>query len=89
MIERDKNGNIPYNLKPSYELQLVDCNCNDCVCMLRDSEKLKEHKKSYEGTGLMDGLQFGYCMKFDKEVSFLPNTCQIETQECFTHRKDG
>lgn len=56
--------------------------------MQRDFERLKAHKKSYEGTGLMDNLQFGKCSKFNKEVSFIPNTCQLETQKCFIHRKD-
>lgn len=25
-----------------YELQLIDCNCNDCIFMIRDTEKFKE-----------------------------------------------
>jgi hypothetical protein len=56
--------------------------------MVRDSKKLDLHKKSYEGTGLMDRLNFGNCTKFNKDVSFIPVTCQVETQECFKHRKD-
>jgi len=72
----------------AYELQKVDCNCNDCIFMVRDSDKLKAHKESYKGTGLMDRMNFGYCKKLIKNVSFIPNTCQIETQECFKHRKD-
>jgi hypothetical protein len=76
-------------METSYELQLIDCNCNDCKFMVRDFERLEAHKKSYEGTGLMDRLQFGNCNKFNKPVSFLPNTCMIETQECFEHRKSG
>ncbi len=55
--------------------------------MVRDFEKLDAHKKSYEGTGLMDRLAFGYCMKCNFDVSFIPNTCQIETQKCFEHRR--
>ena len=69
-------------------LQLIDCNCNDCAFMIRDFDKLKAHKKSYEGTGLMDRVAFGNCSKFDnKPVSFIAETCQIETQHCFKHRK--
>lgn len=72
-----------------YLLQKIDCNCNDCKFMIRDFEKLQKHKDSYKGTGLMDKLAFGNCSKFNnKPVSFFPNTCQIETQECFEHRKD-
>jgi len=70
-----------------YQLQLIDCNCNDCKFMVRDLEKLEEHKKTYEGTGLMDRLAFGDCFKFSKPVSFIPETCQIDTQQCFEHRK--
>lgn len=32
-------------------------------------------------------INYGYCDKFGKEVSFIPNTCQTETQECFSHRR--
>lgn len=28
-------------------------------------------------------LQYGICIKLKKSVSFIPNTCQIETQHCF------
>lgn len=40
----------------------------------------------FEKVGL---LQYGTCKKFDKPVSFLPVTCQIETQHCFQHRKNS
>lgn len=33
-------------------------------------------------------LQYGVCNKLNKSVSFIPNTCQIETQTCFQHRKN-
>jgi hypothetical protein len=71
----------------SIELQQIDCNCNDCKFMVRDFEMLNKHKQSYSGTGLMDKLNFGKCTKFSKSVSFIPNTCQLETQDCFEHRK--
>lgn len=32
-------------------------------------------------------VQYGICHKFEKQVSFLPGVCQIETQGCFEHRK--
>lgn len=31
---------------------------------------------------------YGKCARFNKAVSFIPNTCQIETQHCFVHRKE-
>lgn len=70
------------------ELQKIDCNCNDCIFMKRDLNKLQLHKKSYEGLGFTDRLAFGNCEKFNKAVSFIPETCQIETQECFKHRRN-
>lgn len=33
--------------------------------------------------------QYGVCVKFNKDVSFLPQTMQIDTQDCFMHRKDA
>jgi hypothetical protein len=32
-------------------------------------------------------INYGKCSKFDKDVSFLPNTLQYETQTCFEHRR--
>lgn len=73
----------------AYLRQKIDCNCNDCKFMLRDSEKLKQHLETYKGTGLSDNLQFGDCIKFNAPVNFIPNVCQVETQNCFLHRKDN
>ena len=33
-------------------------------------------------------LHYGKCLKFDKPVSFVSNTCQIHTQKCFVHRSE-
>ena len=32
-------------------------------------------------------IAYGNCSKLNKPVTFIPNVCQIETQECFEHRK--
>lgn len=32
-------------------------------------------------------IHYGDCAKFKKSVSFIPNICQIDTQECFSHRR--
>lgn len=94
-----------------YELQKIDCNCNNCFFMDRDFETYKkwenfhrelqfkdfERKKAimeirpnaqfqFDKSGL---LQYGKCKKLNKPVSFIPNICQIETQDCFLHRRDG
>lgn len=74
-------------------LQDIDCNCNDCFFMTRDFEKYKSFDNQYKDknghiTNPSHRLHYGKCSKFNKEVSFIPNTCQIETQECFKHRKN-
>lgn len=33
-------------------------------------------------------INYGNCTKLNKPVSFIPNTCQLDTQECFKHRRD-
>ncbi len=78
---------IQMDKESSYLLQLIDCNCNDCKFMERDFKKLENHKLTYRNTGIMDRLTFGNCNKFQKAVSFIPQTCQIDTQNCFEHRK--
>lgn len=64
-----------------YELQRIDCNCNDCGFMKRDLTK--PPKK-----GTPSPINYGHCLKFNKPVTFIPGVCQIETQHCFIHRKD-
>jgi len=110
------------SIESIYELQLIDCNCNDCKFMKRDLNKKKVHddwraKLDYDEwfkkreaelslamimretttinkimkqkfKPMKPNMSFGFCTKFDfKEVSFIPNTCQLETQNCFEHRK--
>lgn len=33
-------------------------------------------------------INYGHCTKFDKPVTFMPGILQLDTQECFEHRKD-
>jgi len=112
------------------ELKELDCNCNDCKCLVRDSAKLNSskefHKKmqleeydrkrlklekqvdeAYRKNELEAGfsmeqmlrkmkfqfnskdyclINFGFCNKLSKEVNFIPNTCQVDTQTCFELR---
>lgn len=46
----------------------------------------KAMKFQYQNTSF---INYGYCNKLKKDVSFIPNTCQLETQSCFVHRRDG
>lgn len=112
-----------------FELQLIDCNCNDCKFMERDLEKYKkssefhyklqlddfEREKKrlnditnqwYRIGGLEEGfaneivlnrmkfqfnkppINYGYCSKLNKSVTFIPKICQPDTQQCFIHRKN-
>lgn len=60
-----------------YELQLIDCNCNDCKFLERDLSKQSK------------GVNYGKCLKKNIDVSFMPGICQLETQDCFIHRKNN
>lgn len=95
----------------SFELQNLDCNCNNCVFMERDFETYKKwsdfHKdlqlkefNSKKDLGLIrktaqfqfdksNLIQYGKCTKLKKQVSFIPNILQLETQECFKNRKQS
>ena len=33
-------------------------------------------------------INYGHCSRFNKPVTFIPNTCQLHTQECFQHRRE-
>lgn len=74
------------------ELQKIDCNCNDCRFMVRDMGKYNSFDKLYtDNSGRVTRpshrVSYGDCEKFGKSVSFIPNTCQLDTQSCFEHRK--
>lgn len=34
-------------------------------------------------------IGYGACTKFGKQVDFMPNVLQLDTQKCFKHRKDS
>ena len=71
------------------ELQKIDCNCNDCIFMKRDLPKFNSLNFLYGNTNPSHRIHYGDCSKFNKPVSFIPNTCQLETQSCFIHRKES
>lgn len=75
------------------DLQNIDCNCNDCKFMERDFNTYKTFDKLYTNsvgqvTSPSHRINYGNCTKLNKPVSFIPNTCQLETQQCFEHRKN-
>lgn len=46
------------------------------------AKKMKYQKQSVINEG------YGFCTKFQKDVDFIPATCQIHTQHCFEHRRE-
>lgn len=80
--------------KSIIDLQKIDCNCNDCIYMIRDFEKYKTWNHLYTNekgqiTQPSYRIHYGYCNNLNKNVSFIPNICQIETQNCFKHRNQN
>jgi len=69
------------------ELQKIDCNCNDCKFMVRDFVKYKSFDELYNNTNPSHRINYGSCTKLSKAVSFIPGTCQLDTQSCFEHRR--
>ena len=68
-----------------YELQKIDCNCNNCFFFIRDIEKTK--KSNNNEHIIANKIHYGYCEKLKKDVCEIANICLIHTQECFLHRK--
>jgi hypothetical protein len=64
-----------------YELQKIDCNCNDCVFMNRNMQKPPRKF-------VANPINYGFCVKKNADVSFIPSTCSVENQKCFNHRKN-
>ena len=65
----------------------------------KDIEKKKElFKKGYNILKMAKAMKysfsndskiaFGNCSKFNKPITFIPETCQLDTQNCFEHRKN-
>lgn len=52
---------------------------HDDIIKLRTELRLDTTYKS--------GLLYGNCRKFEKPVTFIPDTFQFETQKCFENRK--
>ena len=70
---------MPLDKESRYLLQKLDCNCNDCGFMVRNMDKFKSFDEFYKGRENAARINYGFCSKFNKEVSFIPNTMQIET----------
>ena len=51
--------------------------------LLTEAEKMK-----FQFDKSVIAINYGNCSKLNKQVTFIPNTLQLETQGCFIHRKD-
>ncbi len=76
------------------ELQKIDANCNDCKHMDRDFEKYKSFDHLYadkngKPSNPSHRIHYGFCKKKVIPVSFIPNTCMPNNQECFEHRRES
>lgn len=69
-----------------YELQKIDCNCNDCFFFERNLEKTKKNNNNDKIKACK--IHYGYCKKKNIEVAEIANICLLHTQECFLHRRD-
>lgn len=119
------------NKESIIEFQKIDCNCNDCISMIRNFDRFKKslsdherwqlnhfntikakkiersrelinigkipeannliedaHKMRFQFDKSSATIHYGDCNKLNKPVSFIPNTIQLDTQECFKHRKE-
>ena len=52
--------------------------------LLTEAEKMKFQFDKKEAA-----INYGKCAKFKNSISFLPNTLQLDTQSCFTHRREA
>jgi hypothetical protein len=58
--------------------------------MVRDIDKFHSYDTLHLGQEKASHRpQYGNCTKLNKPVSFIPETCQIDTQQCFENRRNG
>lgn len=72
----DKADEYADKTKPKYDLKKAEN-------LRREANKLK-FQFSKKGCS----INYGKCSKFDKDVSFIPNVLQLDTQGCFKHRRE-
>lgn len=72
----------------NHAIQLTEFNRKrDAMLLIPELEyKAKKLKFRFDKSNLMN---YGICNKLNKKVSFIPNTCQLETQGCFVHRNEN
>jgi hypothetical protein len=69
-----------------YELQKIDCNCNNCGYFVRDIPKTNLLNNNEHIVACK--IHYGICSKLNKLVGEIANIALLHTQGCFIHRKD-
>jgi hypothetical protein len=69
-----------------YELQKIDCNCNNCGFFQRDVKKTELHNNNDKIVAYK--THYGFCTSLNKDVAEIANICLLHTQKCFKHRLD-
>lgn len=68
-----------------FELQKLDCNCNNCIFFKRDRDKT--FALNTNPHIVANKIHYGICERFNKEVGEIANILLLHTQHCFVHRK--
>lgn len=69
-----------------YELQKIDCNCNNCGHFVRDIAKTQALNNNEQIVACK--IHYGQCAKLNKAVGEIANIALLHTQSCFEHRSD-
>jgi len=79
--------NVKINLEKEsiFELQLLDCNCNNCGFFVRDIEKTQALNSNEKI--IANKIHYGKCDKLNIPIAEIANIALLETQGCFVHRK--
>jgi hypothetical protein len=87
-LVKDKRSNdIKDNIGSLIKNKELIKNADVLINKQRNKLKVIEGEK-YGYQGQRTPCLYGVCCKFNKEVTFIANTCQLETQNCFEHRRN-
>lgn len=52
-----------------------------------ESVRIQADKMHFQFNKKEATINYGYCTSLNKKISFIPNVCQLDTQNCFKHRR--
>lgn len=86
IVKDNKTKDIQTTIESLFKNKLIILNADKKISKLKNKlQVLKKDKYGYQGQ--KTPVQYGLCKRFNKEIHFIPNTLQLETQDCFIHRK--